>query len=126
MEERFDDTVRRHTGGVLTHEEEAMHARLSIFQGRPDEVEAMRRIWEEEILPAARQQHGFAGATAIIDPVSAQGYSITLWESPEAERATMTSDYMRGLLAKIAALVVAPVQQSSYDVLAHDPGPQAS
>src|SRR5262245_33257914 len=100
-----------------------MHALVSIFKGRPDEVEAMRRLWEDEILPAARQQRGFQGATAIIDPVSAEGYAITLWESAEVKRATMASEYVREILAKVALLIVSPVQQRPAEVLAYDPGP---
>ena len=39
-----------------------MHARLTTAQGHPGEIEAVRRLWEDEILPAARQQPGFQGA----------------------------------------------------------------
>jgi hypothetical protein len=40
--------------------------------------------------------------------MSAEGYAITLWESAEAERATMASEYRCEILAKVAQLIVSP------------------
>src|SRR5262245_5242056 len=103
-----------------------MHARLTTAQGRPGEIDAVRRLWEDEILPAARQQPGSKGAVVIGDPTTGKTYSISVWESAEAERASMNSDFMRTVLAKAAALVVSPPVQEAYEVIVYDRGPSGS
>ena len=45
-----------------------MHARVTTAQGRPGETDQMLRHWQEQILPAARQQEGFKGVLVLTDP----------------------------------------------------------
>ena len=39
-----------------------MHARVTFAQVRPDDIEDSARLFEEGIIPAARQEEGFRGA----------------------------------------------------------------
>jgi heme-degrading monooxygenase HmoA len=60
-----------------------MYARVSTFQGRPDQTAEGIRVAREQILPAARLQDGFRGIYLLFDRESGRSLSITLWETEE-------------------------------------------
>ena len=65
-----------------------MHARVSIFEGAPDEIDEALRQAREQVLPQARQMDGFKGIIALGDRQSGKTLGITLWESEEDMRAS--------------------------------------
>src|SRR5215210_2282967 len=65
-----------------------MHARVSIFEGAPDEIDEALRQAREQVLPRARQMDGFKGLIALGDRQSGKTLGITFWESEEAMRAS--------------------------------------
>ncbi len=65
-----------------------MHARVSIFEGSPDEIDEGLRQAREQVLPRARQMDGFKGLIALGDRQSGKTLGITFWESEEAMRAS--------------------------------------
>jgi heme-degrading monooxygenase HmoA len=65
-----------------------MHARVSIFEGSPDEIDEGLRQAREQVLPRARQMAGFKGLIALGDRQSGKTLGITLWESEEDMRAS--------------------------------------
>ena len=65
-----------------------MHARVSIFEGAPDEIDEGLRQAREQVLPRARQMDGFKGIIALGDRQSGKTLGITLWESEEDMRAS--------------------------------------
>lgn len=58
-----------------------MFARVSTFQGPPDQTAEGIRLAREQILPAARLMDGFKGIYLLYDRESGKSLSITLWES---------------------------------------------
>ena len=60
-----------------------MFARVSTFQGSPDQTAECIRVAREQILPAARLQDGFKGIFILFDSESGRSLSVTLWESEE-------------------------------------------
>ena len=60
-----------------------MFARVSTFQGSPDQTAESIRVAREQILPAARLQDGFKGIFILFDSESGRSLSVTLWESEE-------------------------------------------
>jgi heme-degrading monooxygenase HmoA len=60
-----------------------MFARVSTFQGPPDQTAEGIRVAREQILPAARLQEGFKGIYLLFDRESGRSLSITLWETEE-------------------------------------------
>jgi heme-degrading monooxygenase HmoA len=60
-----------------------MFARVSAFQGPPDQTVEGIRVAREQILPAARLQDGFKGIYLLFDRESGKSLSITLWETEE-------------------------------------------
>ena len=65
-----------------------MFARVSTFQGPPDQTAEGIRVAREQILPAARLQPGFLGIYLLYDPEGGRSLAITLWETEEDMRAS--------------------------------------
>ena len=65
-----------------------MFARVSTFQGPPDQTAEGIRVAREQILPAARLMDGFKGIYLLYDRESGKSLSITLWETEADMRAS--------------------------------------
>ena len=65
-----------------------MHARVSIFEGSPDQIDDSLRQAREQVLPRAKEMDGFKGLIALGDRQSGKTLGITLWESEEDMRAS--------------------------------------
>ena len=65
-----------------------MHARVSIFEGSPEQVDGVFDQAREQVLPRGRQLDGFKGVIALGDRQSGKTLGITFWENEEALRAS--------------------------------------
>ena len=65
-----------------------MYARVSTFEGPPEQLDELLRHAREQVLPGARQEEGFKGMIALGDRQSGKTLGITFWESEEAMRAS--------------------------------------
>lgn len=63
-------------------------ARVSTFQGPPDQTAEGIRVAREQILPVARLHDGFEGIYILFDRETGKSITITLWESEEDMRAS--------------------------------------
>ena len=63
-----------------------MHARQSTLQGKPTQLEAGIKNFNEQILPALKQLKGFAGAQFLADRKSGKVIVTTYWETEQALR----------------------------------------
>lgn len=68
--------------GVVRERAEASWVRLTYFKVRPGEVDEMKRIYFEEIVPTVRDQWGNVDVF-LLEPVSMESeyISCTMWES---------------------------------------------
>lgn len=65
-----------------------MFARVSTFQGSPDQTAEGIRVAREQILPAAKLMDGFKGIYLLYDRESGKSLSVTLWETEADMRAS--------------------------------------
>lgn len=65
-----------------------MYARVSTYQGPPDQIDAGVRYTQENIVPRVHQIDGFEGVYFLVDRQSGKALSITLWKSEEAMHAS--------------------------------------
>jgi heme-degrading monooxygenase HmoA len=65
-----------------------MFARVSTFQGPPDQTAEGIRVAREQILPAARLQDGFLGICLLFGRESGRSLAITFWETEEDMKAS--------------------------------------
>ena len=92
-----------------------MHARVSIFEGSPDQIGEGLRQAREQVLPRARQMDGFKGLIALGDRQSGKTLGITLWESEEALHASQeAANQLREESAEASGEQVAGVER--YEV----------
>jgi heme-degrading monooxygenase HmoA len=92
-----------------------MHARVSIFEGSPDELDEGLRQAREQVLPSARQMDGFKGLIALGERQSGKMLGITFWESEEAMRTSEeAADRMREETSEAGGGTVAGVER--YEV----------
>ena len=63
-----------------------MFARVSTFQGSPEQLDDSTSQAIEQILPAARRLAGFQGVLSLIDRATGKSITITLWQDEEAMR----------------------------------------
>src|SRR2546428_12796341 len=64
-----------------------MHARVTKFEGSPDQLDAAIKLVKETIVPAAKKLQGFKGGYWLVDRASRKGVSGTLFESEAALKA---------------------------------------
>ena len=73
-----------------------MFARVSTYEGRPEQLDEMHQEGMEHVLPALEMQDGFSGGLVLADRQSGEMLVVTLWESEQAMDATEdASQWMR-------------------------------
>jgi len=60
-----------------------MFARISRFEGSPEQTAEGIRLARRQFLPAARLQDGFRGIYLLHDPESGRSLAVTLWDTEE-------------------------------------------
>lgn len=93
-----------------------MFARLNLNQVSVENVDAVIRIWEDNVLPVTRSQKGFCGAYLLTDRKTGKGISITLWESEEDAAATESTGYYQAQLDKFKSVFIVPPVRVGYEV----------
>ena len=96
-----------------------MFARVSTFQGSPDQTAEGIRVAREQILPVARLHDGFKGIYILFDRESGRSLSVTLWEGEEDMRASEEAALRaRTESAEATGEVVVGVER--YEVVLHE------
>ena len=93
-----------------------MFARVSTYEGRPEQLDEMHHEGVEHVLPALEMQNGFSGGLVLADRQSGRVLAVTLWENEQAMNATEdASHWMRIFSAESGGGTVNSVQR--YEVL---------
>src|SRR5689334_17577043 len=98
-----------------------MYTRVVIVQLSPGRTDQAITIFQDFVLPAARNQPGFKGAYLLTDRRTGKFLSFTLWESEADLSASETNGYYQEQIAKFAGVGVfagAPVRES-YEASVH-------
>ena len=93
-----------------------MFARVSTYEGRPEQLDEMHHEGLEHVLPALEMQDGYRGGLVLADRQSGKVLAVTLWESEQAMEATEdASEWLRIFSAESARGTICSVQR--YEVL---------
>src|SRR5438445_10432344 len=65
-----------------------MHARVPRYEGNPQHIETAIKAINEQVIPGAKKIAGLKGGYWLIDRASGEGFSVTLFESESALRAS--------------------------------------
>ena len=95
-----------------------MHARVVSMETLPMNVGEAVRIYQDRVLPAAREQEGFRGALMLTDQDTGEGLSISLWDSEEDMHASEASGFYHRKLNELDALFISTPVRKHYEVSA--------
>jgi quinol monooxygenase YgiN len=95
-----------------------MYARFITASVRPDQVEAAIAIYQDSIIPAARQQPGFVSAMLLTDRSLGRATSVTIWKDEASRTAADASGFLREQIGKLAPLFLAAPTRELLDVAA--------
>ena len=93
-----------------------MFARLTIVQVKIDKLDETKKIFEENVIPAAKSQKGYRGGYLLTDRKTGKGMSITLWDSEEDAIANEQSGYYQEQVGKFKDFFTAPPVREGYEV----------
>jgi heme-degrading monooxygenase HmoA len=96
--------------------EGTMHVRATSVHLQPDKVDEAIRIFQESVVPAAKQQAGFRGATLLVDRATGKGLSLTHWASEAEMKAGESSGYYQEQIAKFGPLLTAQPSREAFEV----------
>jgi heme-degrading monooxygenase HmoA len=95
-----------------------MFARVSAF-----EIDTMRislaaaeKLFADEVVPAMRDQQGFAGFVVMRTP-EGKGLVVTLWDSEETAAASVESGHYGEQIARFIAFMKQPPGRDHYEVV---------
>jgi hypothetical protein len=95
-----------------------LHARVVSMEMLPINVPEAVRIYQDRVLPAAREEEGFRGALMLTDPDTGEGLSISLWNSEEEMHASEASGFYHRKLSELDALFISTPVRKHYEVSA--------
>lgn len=91
-----------------------MYARVTTAQVQPGKMDELVRILL--VLPAARQQKGYAGGLVLTNPGTGKAEIIALWETEADMAAGEVSGYYREQVAKVVPTLAGPPAREGYEV----------
>jgi heme-degrading monooxygenase HmoA len=93
-----------------------MHARVVSMEILPMDIEEAIRIYQDLVVPAAKEERGFRGALLLTDPYTGEGASISLWESEDDLHASEASGFYHRKLDQLDALFISTPVRKHYEV----------
>jgi heme-degrading monooxygenase HmoA len=96
-----------------------MYARVVTVQVQPDKSEEAIAIFQNSVIPAAKQQKGFISLMLLTDRSTGKGVTVGLWETEADLKANEASGYLQEQTAKFAGVFAAPPVQEVYEVSVH-------
>lgn len=95
-----------------------MFARVTTSQVNPDQADEATNIVRDSIVPAARQQKGFAGYIVLGDRGKGKAITISLWETQaDREASGSGSEYYNEVIAMITPFLTAEPIAEDLEVL---------
>lgn len=92
-----------------------MYARITFLQVNPEDVEDTARLYDESVVPAAREQKGFLG-TALLVRDNGEIMSIALADNLDDLHANEASGYYQGQVAKFRDRIVGHPRREVFRV----------
>ena len=101
-----------------------MYARVTTIQASPGKLDALVRVYEKTVLPAAQAQLGFRGTYLLTDRGGGKCVAVTFWETEDDALANEASGYYQEQVDKVQHLLTAPPVREGYEVAVQDTAAQ--
>ena len=93
-----------------------MYARIITVQVQPAKLEEAISIFQNSVIPAAKQQKGFISLLLLTFSSTGNGMSVGLWETEADLKANEASGYYQEQIAKFGGVFAAPPMRDAYAV----------
>lgn len=93
-----------------------MFARLTLVQVNAEKIDEVIKIFDDNVVPAAKSQKGYSGAYLLTDRKTGKCYALSLWDSEEDAIANEQSGYYKEQVGRFAEFMTAPPVQEGYEV----------
>jgi hypothetical protein len=90
-------------------------ARVTSVAVKPEDIDESTRLFDESVLPAARQEKGFMGALLLVRD-DGRAMAIDLCDTLENLRANERSGFYQAQIAKFAEKIVGHPTREVYEV----------
>jgi heme-degrading monooxygenase HmoA len=97
-------------------EGEAMFARVTEINVKPDKIEEAIDLYAKSVVPAAKSQKGFAGVYLLTDRPTGKGMAITFWKTEKDALANEHNRYYQEQLVKFLEFFQSPPIREGYEV----------
>jgi heme-degrading monooxygenase HmoA len=97
-----------------------MFARLTVVQVSLDKLDETIKIYEENVIPAAKSQKGYRGVYLLSDRKTGKGVSITIWDNEEDAIANEQTGYYQEQVGRFKEFFTAPPVREGYEVSIQD------
>jgi quinol monooxygenase YgiN len=94
----------------------SMQVRVTTVQIQPGRIDEAIRLYQDSVVPAAKQQRGYRSTMLVTDRMSGKGMAITVWESAADLQASEASGYYQEQVAKFAPLLTAAPVREAYEL----------
>lgn len=92
-----------------------MYARVTFVQVTPDDIEESVRLFDESVVPAARQEEGFLGAMLLVRD-NGEAIAIDLTDTLEHLQANERSGFYQSQVAKFRERIVGHPRREIFRV----------
>lgn len=93
-----------------------MFARLTMVQVNVEKIDEVVKIFDDNVVPAAKSQKGYSGAYLLTDRKTGKCNVLSLWDSEEDAIANEQSGYYKEQVGRFAEYMTAPPVQEGYEV----------
>lgn len=97
-----------------------MHARVVSMEMLPINVGEAVRIYQDRVVPAAKEQEGFRGALMLTDPDTGEGLSISFCNSEDDMHASEAGGFYHRKLSDLDDLFISTPVRKHYEVSAQE------
>lgn len=93
-----------------------MFARVTTFHLKIDKRDEAIDIYKNSVIPEAKEQKGFKGASFLVNKNAGKFVSITVWNDRDAAVANQKTGYYQRQIDKFAKIQVVVPEYEGFDV----------
>lgn len=97
-----------------------MFARVTTFHVKIHRIDEAIKLYKESVIPAARKQKGYRGATLLTGPKTGKCVAITYWKKEEDALENERSRYYQEQLVKFVRYFLASPVRDGYELSVRD------
>jgi heme-degrading monooxygenase HmoA len=97
-----------------------MFARVTSARIDKDKIEQFKKIYEENVVPAAKKQKGFKGICLMVDRKTGEGLSISYWATEEDVLTTEKNLYYQQQVARFLPFYTRDPIREGFEVLVQE------